>query len=1358
MAELDRTYTSEKLFTEVLESTPCIIVYSEQSFEKSKDFLTTTSKTARDTFESILGIHECKIVYKGKDKKDNRRYQFIIEDLKLVVYLIARTNLIEFNLNYISDEEIVIPTDPSEYKSINLNFMGEDYTNHDTMGFLDKNDLMTSYREIKSFCTSLIELKEPIREINKEQSRKMWKAYIDGERALNTDKKELFVVEEIGSIEKEYYNNRSYNTLTIKVKAPTLQQRLTTAIKEIQSTKYYDPSINFITNKSGEISFSGYFDITEDIQEEISGAAADNGYKLSEDVKHVLTGSLTLQTSEDLGNLLLDINSSLKDFDAQYDYNDGTYIFKDDSEASYLDKLIQSKYPDVLMTERKTVITSFFKSNQDVHTIVELIKQLPGVIDVLDSVSGQLLIKTEGKKYLDFNQEAFQSIKVAACRAIFRPNAFNPKIVVDGLSTSGNTYVFSSNDVYTFFNSAYEMHQRLIAAYAANDSKTFIKKEYDYGCFIVPNKNLLREMQIAFISNKQIKVKAALGVVEFYPHDYDNYKELLSIVRNHCGESLTIEEEEYHPSVIIKLLSDSVDYCRNVFKTVSEKLASSNSTFSATYDNEETCQILNYTIEYNDLDELSSFHEAINSCINQYPSLLSNEYEDGGEGKTIIAFDFDHQLNIRFEKNLRNGYVNEDINLIKANEYDAISKAIDAAYEEEYQDYDKINDLRIERSQVLRSALRIGKCIKRKLNSLQLEISQDFLDYMEDRGAKWQVSKFIQVGDYLQFPMVGKSSELRRLSDSMLRITNPNQFYPHSKIKRIQPPANPRLCDFLFDPRYAGEFDEDLEVVKKRISETKIEKFINEKQLEAIAKAVSAPDIAIIQGPPGTGKTTVIAEIIWQQILKKPDSKILLTSQTNLAVDNALERLQGRRGIRPVRVINTTLSNLEEENTYELSNGLRNRYSRFVRFSEEKEIGIEAKRYMLDYMEDWCKAPSEENYDNGTNLWIDSILKDMDENEKYASVLEQWKKDLTTRDRKTREQFFEAYKSNVNLVAATCSICGSNKLQEIYALLFGNNENAFDVVIMDEASKATPLEMSVPMVWGKKIIIIGDHKQLPPMMNEDNIITSLKKAGQIVKAEAIESFQDSQFEILFRSAFKLKPSIVATLDTQYRMHKQIMNTVGHFYSEELEEGLKCGLPDDVMDDKDYNARGSRYHGLTLPGFIEPQTHAIWVDVDTSESQPKGSTSFVNNGELNAIRTVVKALKKAEGFQQFMDSQEKPEDKEIGIITFYGAQYGKIKEMYRDGKIDKTLPFRINVVDKFQGMERNIIIISTVRSNKEHRYGFAEDIRRINVGFSRARRLLIVVGNRQFFRQNAHYQRSIDEMEHFDIKQLEDLVR
>lgn len=1327
MAELDRTFT-EELFTEVLESTPCIIVYSQQAFEYSKNYIKSITQTAKEIFDSILGVHECKIVYKGKVKKDFRKYQFIIEELKLSIYVTARQNLTEFSLSYISDEEIVVPTDPSEYKSMNLKFMAEEYINHNLMDFLDRNDLMTSYREIKDFCTSLTSLKEPIREINREQSRRMWKAYIDGERALNTDKKELFIVEEVGTIEKEHFNNRTYSTLTLKVKAPTLQQRLVSAIKGVQSTKYRNPNVEFVTNKKGEISFAGYVDITEEILDELSSAAADNCYKLAEDVKHVLSGSLTLQSSDNLDELLEDINISLKDFDAKFDYAEGVYTFKDDSEALYLDRLVQSKYPETLTTKRQTVITTSFKSNQDISSITSAIKKMAGVIDVLDSVSGQLLIKTQGKTYLNLNEPALQSIRIAACRAIFTPTEFRPDVQIEGLSVKGASYIFSTNDSYSFFKTAYEMHQKVIAAY---DNKTFVRKEYDYGCFVIPNKGLLRNMQLHFVSKKQIKIKAASGLVEFYPTDYDNYVELLSEVRQYCGESLSIQEQEYHPSVVIKLLSDDANYCKKVYKGVAEKITEKTPSFTASFENDETCQILNYTIEYINMEELSSFHNAIKSSISLYPSLLTNEFETNDEGKTILSFEFDHQLNIRIEKNLRNGYVNEDVNLIKANEYDAINEAIDMAYEEEYQDYDEINELRRNRSQMLRDALTLGRCIGRKLNSIKLEISSNFIDYMEDRNAKGQVAKFIHIGDYLQFPMVGKSSELRRLSYSMLRITNPNQFDPRSKTKRIPAPANPRLCDFLFDPRYAGEFDEDLEEVKKRITETKIENYLNEKQLEAVAKAVSAPDIAIIQGPPGTGKTTVIAEIIWQQILKKPDSKILLTSQTNLAVDNALERLQGRRGIRPVRIQNA---------------------------STEKEVGIEAKRYMLDFMEDWCKKTNAENEDNGVNIWMDSILRDMTEDEKYASVINQWKKDLIVRDRNTREQFYEAYKSNVNLVAATCSICGSKQLQEIYALLFGNNENAFDVVIMDEASKATPLEMSVPMVWGKKIIIIGDHKQLPPMMNEDNIVTSLKKANQKVLAKTIESFQESQFEILFRSAFKLKPSIVATLDTQYRMHKQIMNTVGHFYSEELEEGLKCGLADEDMDNEEYNARGSRYHGLTLPGFIDPQTHAIWVDVDTPESQPRDSTSYVNNGELNAIRTVIKALQKADGFQKFMDSQEKPEDKEIGIITFYGAQYGKIKEMYKDGKIDKSLPFRINVVDKFQGMERNIIIISTVRSNKEHRYGFAEDIRRINVGFSRARRLLIVVGNKQFFRQNAHYQRSIDEMEHFDIKQLQDLVR
>ena len=111
-----------------------------------------------------------------------------------------------------------------------------------------------------------------------------------------------------------------------------------------------------------------------------------------------------------------------------------------------------------------------------------------------------------------------------------------------------------------------------------------------------------------------------------------------------------------------------------------------------------------------------------------------------------------------------------------------------------------------------------------------------------------------------------------------------------------------------------------------------------------------------------------------------------------------------------------------------------------------------------------------------------------------------------------------------------------------------------------------------------------------------------------------------------------------------------------------------------------------------------------------------------------------------------------EDKEIGIITFYSAQSKEIKKKYK-GK-----NYRMDVVDRFQGMERNIIIVSTVRSNSKNNIGFAREIERINVAFSRARRLLIVVGNKKQFESNSNYAASIANMETISFEQLKGAVR
>ena len=335
---------------------------------------------------------------------------------------------------------------------------------------------------------------------------------------------------------------------------------------------------------------------------------------------------------------------------------------------------------------------------------------------------------------------------------------------------------------------------------------------------------------------------------------------------------------------------------------------------------------------------------------------------------------------------------------------------------------------------------------------------------------------------------------------------------------------------------------------------------------------------------------------------------------------------------------------------------------------------------------------------------------------------------------------------------------------------------------MDEASKATPPELILPLTLGKKVVVIGDHKQLPPMIDENEFSEALEAVGakKLVEDWTKTDYKTSQFEKLFVNAPR---SIVSSLDTQFRMHEQIMNCITQFYQdqEELENGLICGIKDQ-MDDPNFENKASRWHGFHLDPFIQEKTHAIWVNVDTPEE--KIGTSYQNKGEIDAIKIVLNALTHAEGFNTYLEHCKKDEDKEIGVITYYMPQMQNIRQAlyphfgrkewltFEQHKYnnDYNIPFRINTVDRFQGMERNIIIISTVRSNKQkttdgkfiknekypYALGFARELQRVNVGFSRAKRLLIVIGNEKHFSNKVEYAEAIQKMHRIDINQLQNL--
>ena len=236
-------------------------------------------------------------------------------------------------------------------------------------------------------------------------------------------------------------------------------------------------------------------------------------------------------------------------------------------------------------------------------------------------------------------------------------------------------------------------------------------------------------------------------------------------------------------------------------------------------------------------------------------------------------------------------------------------------------------------------------------------------------------------------------------------------------------------------------------------------------------------------------------------------------------------------------------------------------------------------------------------------------------------------------------------------------------------------------------------------------------------------------------------------------------SLKGEFTLQYRMHPDINDVIKQFYEED--SGLDCGLINPVdlgVNDSDILNPFSRYHGIQIDDFINgeslsPCNHVVWIDVNSPEMIE--GTSRVNEGEVEVISHILEKFSQSDSFKEYCNKWTNYEDKEIGIISFYSKQRNRIRRMC---KSFKDVNMKIDVVDRFQGMERNIIIVSMVRSNtivsdsqQEANFsefelgyplqcdlGFAQSPNRLNVALSRAKRLLIIIGNSELFRQKEIY--------------------
>ena len=632
----------------------------------------------------------------------------------------------------------------------------------------------------------------------------------------------------------------------------------------------------------------------------------------------------------------------------------------------------------------------------------------------------------------------------------------------------------------------------------------------------------------------------------------------------------------------------------------------------------------------------------------------------------------------------------------------------------------------------------LGKLQKVNYPSLEFFVEDENLESLNKSLLKQEVKAI--------FPdLKGERDKILRLTDTV------------NKLESDVALPNNNSRNFLFDSSMATPIN-DLDVLLdedgdkwKLFEEQMLSKHLNSSQKQAILKSLHTQDLMLIQGPPGTGKSTAIAEIIWHHILRDPNEKILLTSETNLAVDNAMDRIKNGSNniVKPIRFGN-------EDRL--ASEGL------FYSYDTVTSFGID-----LDF-----KEP------NIVSHWVENVATRIgeDDNLNLNNALKDWKSYLINKGKDVRAIFTKQYLENVNLIGATGSSMGKLNSEGRYTSFFHsylkifNSEEyfprtdykkcnevdiVFDTIIMDEASKATPPELALPIIYGRKAIIVGDHRQLPPMIDGEEIKDTLYSIGEKELANTLErdEFKKSQFENLFQNE-NLDESLKGTFNTQYRMHPAINNAISQFYIDD--GGLQCGLPLDEEYHKSFLEPSSRYHGFRYKDILTPETHTMWIDVNGPEV--KEGTSRSNIGEVQAIDSILSCIKNSDGFSEYTRwlSTQPEEESEIGIISFYGKQINHLNKMIENNH--KDLSTRLSTVDKFQGMERNIIIVSMVRSDKiaatidqspdfslyeekgypeQFSLGFAESPNRLNVGLSRARRLLIIVGNKDHFCKKEIYQ-------------------
>lgn len=495
-------------------------------------------------------------------------------------------------------------------------------------------------------------------------------------------------------------------------------------------------------------------------------------------------------------------------------------------------------------------------------------------------------------------------------------------------------------------------------------------------------------------------------------------------------------------------------------------------------------------------------------------------------------------------------------------------------------------------------------------------------------------------------------------------------------LDRVMKAKNNRLAylrDLFYSHQKAGRFS--FEPMKFP--------WLNPTQERAVNEVLWAKDVAIVHGPPGTGKTTTLVEAINETLMR--ESQVLVCAQSNMAVDWISEKLVDR-GINVLRIGNPTRVN-----------------DKMLGFTYERRFESHA-----DYPQLWAIRKAIRELRKNRKKGSENYHQKMDRLKSRAAEIEL---------RINAELFGEA-----RVIA--CTLVGS-----AHHLLEGMK---FGTLFIDEAAQALEAACWIPMRRASRVILAGDHCQLPPTV------------------KSIAALRAGLGKTLMERIAENKPEVVTLLKIQYRMNDEIMRfSSDWFYGGKVESApqIKYRSVLDYDHPITWIDTSNEENQITIEGEDAPEDSASTsspVSAANQNSDLNFKEQFVGEsfGRINKAEAELTLLTLAEYFTKIGKQRVLSESIDVGIISPYRAQVQYLKKLIK--KYEFFKPYRrlisVNTVDGFQGQERDVILVSLVRSNDEGQIGFLKDLRRMNVAMTRARMKLIILGNKDTMTKHPFYKK------------------